>query len=145
MIHPIDEVPGSDVELATTLAQAGLPIQDLTDGGRRFFRFREDGHLIGFIGWEMVGDAAALLRSLVVVPDRRRLGAGRLITQWALLRLAGLGVTDAWALTSTAESLAARLGFRRVDRATAPTALRSTRQFADLCGSSALLMHKRLP
>ncbi|MCR6628973.1 MAG: arsenic resistance N-acetyltransferase ArsN2 [Magnetospirillum sp.] len=141
----IDEIPGSDSELAALLAQAGLPTDDLDLSGRQFFRFRDGGALVGFIGWEAVNDTHALLRSFVVVPHRRDQGLGLEIARWALTRLAELGFTDAWILTTTAEALALRLGFARADRETAPAAIRQSRQFAGLCPASATLLHRSLP
>ncbi|MDR3438412.1 arsenic resistance N-acetyltransferase ArsN2 [Telmatospirillum sp.] len=141
----IDEIPGSAAELATTLAGAGLPVDDLDLPGRRFFRFREDGRLIGFIGWEASDDGMALLRSLVVVPALRHKGLGRTMTNWALTRLAELGVGDVYMLTATAESFAAQLGFVRVERALAPPSIRQSHQFAGLCPASAILLQRSLP
>jgi len=141
----IDEVSGSDVELVATLAAAGLPVDDLAEPGRHFFRFRDHGRLIGFVGWEEAGDGCALLRSLVVVPTERGHGRGRVISAWALLRLAEVGVGDAYVLTNTAEALVLGLGFARVDRAAAPAGIRASRQFAGLCPASAALMHRSLP
>lgn len=66
--------PGALSDLAAMLVDAGLPTSDLADAGRIFFRFDDNG-LTGFGGLE--GDGAdRLLRSLVVVPDRRRTGVG---------------------------------------------------------------------
>jgi arsenate reductase/amino-acid N-acetyltransferase len=141
----IDQIPGADAELVATLTGAGLPIDDLDQTGRSFFRFREHGHLIGFIGWEMADDATALLRSLVVLPPLRGKGLGTAMTNWALMRLAELGVGDAYLLTTTAEAFAVRLGFARVDRASAPSSVRQSRQFAGLCPVSAVLLHRKLP
>lgn len=132
-------------ELAAMLAEAGLPTDDLGEPGRRFFRFSEDGRTVGFIGWEAEGNAHALLRSTVVAPARRGHGDGSQIIRWALTRLAELGFTDAWILTTTIEALAQRLGFTRADRAQAPEPIRRSRQFAQLCPSSAQLLHRRLP
>ncbi|HLO79116.1 MAG TPA: GNAT family N-acetyltransferase [Magnetospirillum sp.] len=141
----IEEVAGSTPELAQVLAQAGLPIDDLDEPGRRFFRFTEGGRLVGFVGWEAGDGTDALLRSLVVVPARRGAGDGTQMINWALTRLAELGFTDAWALTTTIEPLARRLGFARADRAAAPQIVTRSRQFAQLCPSTALLLHRRLP
>jgi len=141
----IDEIPGSDVELAATLAGAGLPIDDLDLPGRRFFRFREDSRLIGFIGWEAGDDGIALLRSLVVASALRRKGMGKAMTNWALTRLAELGVGDVYLLTTSAVSFAARLGFVRVERALAPPSIRQSHQFAGLCPASAILLQRNLP
>src|SRR3546814_2627380 len=59
----------SRVHLAETLAAAGLPIADLDQPGRSFFRFDADA-TVGFGGLEGEG-ADRLLRSLVVLPALR--------------------------------------------------------------------------
>lgn len=141
----IDEIPGSEPGLAAALAEAGLPTDDLTAPGRHFFRFREKGRRIGYVGWEEAGETTILLRSLVVLPAERGHGAGEAMARWALTRLAELGVTDAWLLTTTIEKLAIRLGFVRVDRAAAPETIQHSRQFAGLCPASAALFHRSLP
>lgn len=140
----ISHIDGADPELAATLATAALPVDDLRQPGRHFFRFADCGGLIGFVGWEDLGDAA-LLRSLVVVPSRRGQGWGKVLTDWALLRLAEQGVSDAFVLTTTIQDWAERLGFRRIEREAAPQALRATRQFTSLCPASAILLHRSLP
>lgn len=146
MIDPtIDAVSGADPDLALALAAAGLPTDDLALPGRAFFRFAENGVPIGFIGWETAGDRDVLLRSLVVLPDRRGAGAGTAMIGWALTRLAELGFTDAWMLTTTIVPLARRLGFVPAERDAAPAALRTSRQFASLCPATALLLHRSLP
>lgn len=140
----IVEVGGADAELADALAAVGLPVDDLTDPGRRFFRFGDAAGLIGFIGWEETG-RSALLRSLVVAPVRRGQGWGRALLDWALLRLAEAGVADVYLLTTGIEALAAKAGFTRIDRDRAPPRIRASRQFAALCPITAILLHRSLP
>lgn len=141
----IDEVSGTDAALAAVLAEAGLPTDDLAQSGRRYFRFTEAGRLIGYIGWEELDGRSVLLRSLLIMPAERRHGWGACLTDWALRRLAELGFTDVWVLTTSAERLALRQGFERAARETAPDTVRATRQFAGLCPSSAIVLHRSLP
>lgn len=141
----IDEIPGSDSELAALLAEACLPTDDLEMPDRRFFRFHDQGELVGFIGWETAGETDALLRSFIVVPHRRDRGLGSEMAHWALTRMAELGFTDVWILTTTAEDLALRLGFARTDREAAPSDVRRSRQFTGLCPASTPLLHRSLP
>lgn len=141
----IEEVPGGDPDLAAALVAAGLRDDDLREAGRQFFRFTDDGRLIGFVGWETGTETEVLLRSLVVVPAQRGKGWGRAMAEWALTRLAELGFTDAYMLTTSIEALALRLGFNRLERASAPAWVRQTRQFATLCPASAVLLHRSLP
>lgn len=132
-------------DLAATLAAAGLPVDDLAEPGRRFFQFwTPDGAPIGFIGAEPCGPGAALLRSLVVLPGQRGRGWSAAMTEWLLTGLAAAGITDAWLLTTTIAELAGRLGFAPTPRDRAPAGLRASRQFANLCPASAVLMHRRV-
>jgi hypothetical protein len=62
-------IDGSDPGLRTALAEADLPVEDLEDGGRSFFRaVGADGRTVGYTGIEH-GDSAAPLRSVVVLPE----------------------------------------------------------------------------
>ncbi|HEY1720935.1 MAG TPA: GNAT family N-acetyltransferase [Magnetospirillaceae bacterium] len=140
----IDEIEGSDSELSAALLGAGLPADDLELPGRKFFRFRDGPRLIGFVGWEGAGTHCALLRSLVVLPAMRGQGWGNVMTLCAMARLSKLGMTEAWMLTTTAETLAINLGFERADRDSASEGIRQSRQFTDLCPASAVLLRKRL-
>lgn len=140
----ITEISGDDPTLAAALADAHLPVDDLCEPGCRFFRFGDAVGPIGFIGWETAGDIA-MLRSLVVLPGRRSLGWGRAMIGWAALRLAEDGATDAYLLTAGIDRLAVQLGFAVIDRAEAPPFIRASRQFASLCPSTAILMHRSLP
>lgn len=64
------------------LTAEGLPTRDLCDGATNFFVFQEHGDgLVGFAGLQQVG-AAALLRSLVVLPPARARACGLAIVRW---------------------------------------------------------------
>jgi len=133
-------IGGGNAELVAALHRNGLPTDDLEESGRRFFGFRDaEGRRVGFIGVEWAG-GDALLRSLVVEEDRRGRGFGQRITRWALDWLQSQGARDVYLLTTTAATLAARMGFRPVDRGEAPATIRATRQFAALCPASAVVM-----
>jgi N-acetylglutamate synthase-like GNAT family acetyltransferase len=139
-----DEIPDTTPELLTALGEAGLPVEDISFPGRHFFRFHDQKRLIGFVGYEEIGGAAALLRSLVVLPPERGKGYGTQMAEWVLARLAERGFADAWMLTEAAQRLGFRLGFVRAIRDQAPDDIRATHQFTTLCASSATLMHKNL-
>lgn len=62
--HPI---PGQDAGLAATLIAAGLPIEEMGEGGRRFHRFDDSGNGVGHGGFEPHREYA-LVRSIVVLP-----------------------------------------------------------------------------
>ena len=129
--------------LAALLDAERLPSADLREQGVRLFAFRDGGAAIGYAGLEIYG-ADALLRSVVVDPARRNLGAGRAIVAATLIEARRLGATRAFLLTMTAKDFFERLGFAAIDRAQAPAAILATRQAAGLCPSSAPLMAKAI-
>jgi N-acetylglutamate synthase-like GNAT family acetyltransferase len=131
-------------ELHEALTGAQLPIEDLTDGGRMFYRFESEGRTVGYGGLELYGEDA-LLRSVVVLPEARGTGMGRAVTEGVLARAYEAGARHAYLLTTTAEGFFSRLGFVPVDREAAPAAILATRQATTICSSAALLRRALTP
>lgn len=136
-------IDAADPDMTAALRQAGLPVDDLGTPGHSFFRFEIGGSAIGFGGYEIHGDHA-LLRSLVIVPDRRGEGHGRASVDFLLARLARAGLNAAFLLTTDRADFFARAGFEAIERHDAPAAIRATRQAAGLCPASATLMRRSL-
>ncbi|MBY3193806.1 MULTISPECIES: arsenic resistance N-acetyltransferase ArsN2 [Rhizobium] len=135
---------GHDDSLRVALAGAGLPVDDLTDAGRSFYRFSRGGQTVGFGGLELHGEIA-LLRSIVVLSDQQGFGFGHAITLGLLDQAQREGATAAYLLTETAAPFFQSLGFRPIARGEAPTEILATRQAASLCPASAALMVRSLP
>ena len=132
--------PADMFEMEAALAAAGLPAGDLREPGRLFLRFEDDG-LAGFGGIE--GDGPdRLLRSLVVVVDRRGAGLGSSILAEVEHRVATLGTVRLHLLTTTAAPFFRRHGYRPADRASAPPAISGTAEFSSLCPASAAYLVK---
>jgi arsenate reductase len=138
--EPIE--PGSP-GLSAALAAAGLPIDDLGQPGRVFFRFHESEETVGFGGYEPFG-SDVLLRSIVVLPPCRGQGFGQDIVALLARRARDSGARRAFLLTTTARSFFERLGFRVIERASAPAAILATREASALCPATAPLMMKAL-
>lgn len=135
---------GHDESLRAALSGTGLPVDDLTDAGRSFYRFSRDGETVGFGGLELYGEAA-LLRSIVVLSDQQGFGFGHAITLGLLDAAHRKGAAAAYLLTESAAPFFQSLGFRPIARDEAPTAILTTRQAASLCPASAALMVRSLP
>ena len=131
-------VPGDDAGLRAALLAAGLPVDDLTDPGRLFWRFDADGRSVGYGGLEPLG-AHVLLRSAVVLPEARNQGHGRAMAGYLLALAAASGAERAFLLTTTAAAFFEAIGFVRLDRASAPPAILATRRASAVCGSAPLL------
>lgn len=127
--------------LRLALEEARLPTDDLGEPGRRFFELSDDDGPIGFIGIEGDGQDR-LLRSLVVLPSRKRLGHGSVFVAHAEAVAHRDGVERLHLLTTTAADFFRARGYRDADRAAAPEAIRSTAQFSSLCPGSAAYLVK---
>ncbi len=131
-------------QLSAALTEAQLPTDDLAEPGRTFFAFLDAGEPVGFGGFELCGEHA-LLRSVVVLPERRGRGYGRALAARVLEHAREAGAIDAYLLTTTAESFFERAGFSRIDRSSAPAEILETRQAASICATAALLFRSLAP
>jgi amino-acid N-acetyltransferase len=129
--------------LRDALAASALPVADLVDSGRAFFRFDDDAGLAGYGGLEGHG-ADRLLRSLLVVADRCGDGLGRIMLGLLEARAGELGVARLHLLTNTAAPFFAASGYAAADRTTAPASIASSREFTTLCPASAAYLVKVL-
>jgi len=126
------------------LEAEGLPASDLTEAHlQHFFFIGTDGTPSALVGLEIYG-RDALLRSLVVSATARSQGLGSALVLHAEQYAAAHEVRALYLLTTTAESFFEHRGYRRIDRAEAPSAIQSTREFASLCPASSAFMIKRL-
>lgn len=131
---------------ATTalLNSCALPTQDLTaEHFEDFFGCGPIASPHGVVGVELYGKAA-LLRSLAVAEASRRMGCGARLVAQAEQHARESGAQDIYLLTTTAQALFLRLGYRVADRAAAPAQIRASREFSNLCPASAVFMVKRI-
>ena len=134
----LEPIAGSDLGLKVALTNAHLPTDDIEDEGRTFFKaVSADGRIAGFSGIERCG-GDCLLRSVVVLPDRRGEGLGRAVVEETLANLDHAG--DIFLATTSAASFFASIGFAEVQRASVPAAVLVTRQLSSICPSSATIM-----
>lgn len=130
-------------EVADALAAARLPTADLSEPGRLFVRFDDDAGLFGFGGLE--GDGAdRLLRSLVIVPERRGQGLGRVVLARLEADARALGTARLHLLTNTAAPFFRANGYMDADRRRAPQSIAGSAEFTSLCPASASYMVKAL-
>lgn len=126
------------------LDASGLPSADLTDAHMdHFFYCGSAAVPIGLVGLELCGPDA-LLRSLVVVPQRRSTGLGAALMAHAEAYARAQGARAVYLLTITAETFFRRHGYVVAIRDDAPVAIRATREFAGLCPASSAFLVKRI-
>ncbi len=137
-------IEGSDPRLASALAAAGLPTDDLTEPGRIFRAYETlSGRVVGYAGCEIYGEEA-LLRSLIVTDEARGRGFGGAILARICRRAFDEGAGRAHVLTMSAGKWFEEKGFSVVERSRAPSAILSTRQARSLCPSSASLLVRKI-
>lgn len=133
-----DELP----EVTALLEANGLPTDDLGPA-ILFLGVRDEQGLEGIVGLERHGNAG-LLRSLAVRHDRRRSGLGSALVLELERQAADEGLQALYLLTTTAAGFFAHRGYGRCSREAAPAAIAATREFTELCPSSATVMLKVL-
>jgi len=102
----------------------------------------EKGTLLGVAGLEIYG-RVALLRSVAVEKDSRRMGHGRALVEAVLRNAKQNGVHTIYLLTETASDYFKHLGFDLVDRKDIDGVVMASLEFTE-CRSTALAMRKTI-
>jgi amino-acid N-acetyltransferase len=126
------------------LEGVALPTSDLTDAHMNDFFYCGNAHApVGLVGVEFHGKHA-LLRSLAVAADRRGSGLGSALVETAESHARARGAHSIFLLTTTAEAFFKSRGYAPADRVAAPDAIRTSREFAELCPASSAFLVKHL-
>jgi amino-acid N-acetyltransferase len=125
------------------LRDAELPWEDVAPHFGSFLVGERAGALVASAGFEHYG-AQALVRSVAIAAPLRSAGLGAALCDTLLGEARRRGVRDAYLLTTTAPRFFARRGFAQIPRESAPDSIRATREFAELCPASAVVMHRAL-
>jgi arsenate reductase (thioredoxin) len=136
--------PGELPAILALLAENHLPPDGLADHLATTLVARSGTMLVGSAALELYG-SAALLRSVSVSPALQRKGLGQRLTIAALALARERGVSRVFLLTETASEFFPRFGFRTVERADVPPAVKQSVEFTTACPDSALVMAVALP
>jgi len=129
--------------IRTLLEGSGLPTEDLELAAPEFLVAVEDGTLIGAGALQRFG-AIALLRSVVVIPEKRGEGCGQQIVVELERAAQKVGIRELVLLTLTAADFFGRLGYVRIERSGVAGPISDSAQFRSLCPASAVCMSKTL-
>jgi len=135
----LEPVDGSSQELKAALEHENLPVEDLSETGRMFFRILHGKQILGFAGFELYGENI-FIRSVVIASQWQGQGFGKQAVTLLLEHARASGARHGYLLTSSAAPFFEALGFTRIDRAAAPAVILQTRQASGLCASSAALL-----
>lgn len=138
----LQAIDGLAPELHAALAAEKLPVDDLTDADRRFFRVTRGGATVAYAGYELHG-SDTLLRSIVVMPDQKGRGVGETTLRLLIEEATRAGARQGYLITTSAASFFEKQGFMPVDRVSVPEAILATRQAAMLCPASATILTRK--
>jgi amino-acid N-acetyltransferase len=134
----------SEVAVKGLLSLSNLDSSDLTPGHlKHFFGLGTHAEPEGIVGLELF-TSVGLLRSLAVVPSRRRAGLGSQLVAHAEDYARAHGIKTLYLLTNTAETFFMHRGYQGCRRNAAPRAIRETKEFSEICPSSSVFMAKNL-
>ncbi|MBI2496924.1 MAG: GNAT family N-acetyltransferase [Opitutae bacterium] len=133
--------PADVPAIRALLQQAGLPHEDFAAHRADFLVARQDGAVVGAVGFEQYGHDA-LLRSLVVAPGWQGDGLGGALLKRIENVAQRQGVRDFYLLTTTAEHFFAKRWFKKIAREKVPPAIAATGEFSHLCPASSICMSR---
>lgn len=141
--QPIHRGPGH-VEVTRLLEGASLPTSDLSGSDMQDFFYAGPATApVGIVGLQFFG-SDVLLRSLVVTSAQRRQGLGQRLVGHAEQHARERGAATVYLLTTTAEAFFRSRGYVVTSRDSAPSAIRSTPEFAGLCPANSAFLSKHL-
>ena len=107
--------------------------------GEGYVIAERQGELIGLAGVEIHG-RHGLLRSVAVAPVLRGAGLGAELVDDRIRWAREQGIESIYLLTTTAAEYFARHGFEIVSRDDAPPEIRASKEFSEMCPSTAVFM-----
>jgi amino-acid N-acetyltransferase len=129
--------------IVALLHQGQLLTDDLPADLANFVIANEATTPVGVAGLERFGPVG-LLRSVAVDPAFQGNQIGAQVVERVLEKAQAAGVKELYLITTTADQYFQRHGFQVVDRQHMPASIQQTRQFSDLCPSSAIVMKRVL-
>ncbi|MDS0474077.1 arsenic resistance N-acetyltransferase ArsN2 [Natrinema sp. 1APR25-10V2] len=120
-----------------------LPYRDVRAKPGCFFVAVDGTEFIGVGGIERY-ESDGLLRSVVTKQSVRGRGYGSAVCDELEAHARKNGIATLYLLTTTAAEFFRQRGYEAIDREEAPSEIRETTEFTDLCPSSATCMKKSL-
>lgn len=125
------------------LASNALPTADIYEKNITLFVGVHGSEIIATIGIETYGNVA-LLRSLCVKEGYKNQKVGEQILSYLITLCKHENIEALYLLTTTAEHYFLRHGFEKITRENTPLHIQQTREFKDICPSSAVIMCLKL-
>lgn len=129
--------------IESLLKKYNLPANDIMEHIDNFIVAEHENKIIGVGGYEALGDVA-LLRSIAVAQEYRGKSIGVNIYHLLKRKIKNKGIKEVYLLTETATDYFQKLGFTIKGRTTIPKTVMQTKQFRELCPSTAIIMFNDL-
>lgn len=129
--------------LTTLLSTHKLPIADINKELPHFILAKNENQVVGSIGLDKYG-TIGLLRSLSTDSLFQQQGIASKLVEELISLCKSEGIEVLYLLTETAKNFFEKRGFSAADRSTAPEPIKNTREFTELCASTAVLMKKEV-
>lgn len=125
------------------LASNALPTADIYEKNITLYVGLKESKIVATIGIETYEDVA-LLRSLCVKEAFKNQKLGEKMLSYLLTVCTHEKIKTLYLLTTTAEHYFLRHGFEKMTRENTPLIIQQTREFQDICPSSASVMRLKL-
>jgi amino-acid N-acetyltransferase len=140
----VEKADAADLDYVEALLEAnGLPHRDVRTKPECFFVASADAERVGVGGLETHGPNG-LLRSVAIAETHRGRGYGSALCEALEDYARENGVETLYLLTTTAPDFFRQRGYEAIGREDAPSRIRQTTEFTDLCPDSATCMEKDL-
>jgi N-acetylglutamate synthase-like GNAT family acetyltransferase len=130
-------------KVISLLKSVSLPSEDIHLHFNNYLVHEFEGNIVGTIGLEIYG-AIVLLRSLAVAEEFQKRGLGQKLYLKLLEEIQSMGISEIYLLTETAEKFFNKQGFISISREAAPSQIKQSYEFSNLCPSTAVCMCKKL-
>lgn len=125
--------------IARLLKEYDLPTQDIGVSDIEFYILKEGENLVACIGLEIIGETG-LLRSLAIEKESAHQGIGTQLVKFILDESSAKQLKSIFLLTETAAPFFTKLGFKTIERNSAPEAMQRSTEFSELCAETAVCM-----
>jgi len=126
-------------EVEYLLKHYNLPVNDILEYIDNFVVSEQDNKIIAVGGYE-IHEGISLIRSIAVAQEYRDRSIGVDIYHLLERKIKNNGINKAYLLTETATGYFKKLGFTIKERTSIPKAITQTKQFKELCPSTAIVM-----
>ncbi len=130
-------------EVFPIIEGAGLPVSDIEPEFSVFLAATTQDKIVGCAGIQQIGKYG-LLRSLVVLPVYRGEGIAKKLCDSILDLAKKKKYQTVYLLTTDAERYFSKYGFNKIEKESAPEAVKLTRQYREICSDSAVVMKMEL-